>query len=118
MMTDALAWSGTFHAIGARLLREYALDIGLDVAFTIHDREDSADLMNLVRHDLGFSKMEKRFPMKGTCLAIYSRVGECRSASGEVLGGSLSMVRRMGRRITELVQRLCGSQAEAERSRL
>ena len=23
-MTDALAWSGTFHAIGARLLREYA----------------------------------------------------------------------------------------------
>jgi DNA helicase-2/ATP-dependent DNA helicase PcrA len=24
VMTDALAWSGTFHAIGARLLREYA----------------------------------------------------------------------------------------------
>ena len=29
--------------------------------------------MNLVRHDLGFSKLEKRFPMKDTCLAIYSR---------------------------------------------
>src|SRR5262249_37578497 len=28
---------------------------------------------NLVRHDLGFSKTKKRFPMKGTCLAIYSR---------------------------------------------
>ena len=67
-MTDALSWSGTFHAIGARLLREYALDIGLNSAFTIHDREDSADLMNLVRHDLGFSKTEKRFPLKGTCL--------------------------------------------------
>ena len=50
-VADAL-WSGTFHAIGARLLREYAHDIGLDSAFTIHDREDSADLMNLVRHDL------------------------------------------------------------------
>jgi DNA helicase II / ATP-dependent DNA helicase PcrA len=62
LMTDALSWSGTFHAIGARLLREYALDIGLNNAFTIHDREDSADLMNLVRHDLGFSKTEKRFP--------------------------------------------------------
>ncbi len=37
---------GTFHAIGARLLREYARDIGIDPAFTIHDREDSADLMN------------------------------------------------------------------------
>src|SRR3954454_8558554 len=73
VMTDALAWSGTFHAIGARLLREYALDIGLDRDFTIHDREDSADLVNLIRHDLGFSKMAKRFPTKGTCLSIYSR---------------------------------------------
>jgi DNA helicase-2/ATP-dependent DNA helicase PcrA len=47
-MTDAIAWAGTFHAVGARLLREYAEAIGLDRAFTIHDREDSADLMNLV----------------------------------------------------------------------
>ena len=47
-MTDALAWAGTFHGIGARLLRDYAEQIGLDPAFTIHDREDSADLMNLV----------------------------------------------------------------------
>ena len=67
-------------------LREYALDIGLDQAFTIHDREDSADLMNLVRHDLGFSKMEKRFPMKGTCLSIYSRAVNAEAPLGEVLG--------------------------------
>ncbi len=72
-MIEALSWAGTFHAIGARLLREYAMEIGLDAAFTIHDREDSADLMNLVRHGLGFSKTESRFPTKGTCLAIYSR---------------------------------------------
>ncbi|HVY19416.1 MAG TPA: ATP-dependent helicase [Bauldia sp.] len=69
----ALDWSGTFHGIGARLLREYAAHVGLDPAFTIHDREDSADLMNLARHELGFSHTEKRFPTKGTCLAIYSR---------------------------------------------
>jgi DNA helicase-2/ATP-dependent DNA helicase PcrA len=86
LMTDALSWSGTFHAIGARLLREYALDIGLNNAFTIHDREDSADLMNLVRHDLGFSKTEKRFPMKGTCLSIYSRAVNAEAPLGEVLG--------------------------------
>ncbi len=72
-LADVLAWAGTFHAIGARLLREYAETIGLAPGFTIHDREDSADLMNLVRHELGFSKTEKRFPAKGTCLAIYSR---------------------------------------------
>lgn len=73
VMIDALRWAGTFHGLGARLLRDYADQIGLDPAFTIHDREDAADLMNLVRHELGFSKTETRFPAKGTCLAIYSR---------------------------------------------
>jgi len=68
-----LAWSGTFHAVGARLLRIYAPAIGLDPAFTIHDREDSADLISLVRHELGLSRSERRFPTKRTCLAIYSR---------------------------------------------
>lgn len=70
---DALNWAGTFHGVGARLLRDLAEQIGLDPAFTIHDREDAADLMNLVRHELGFSKTEARFPTKGTCLSIYSR---------------------------------------------
>ncbi len=86
LMMDALSWSGTFHAIGARLLREYALDIGLNTAFTILDREDFADLMNLVRHDLGFSRTHKRFPMKATCLAIYSRAVNAEAPLGEVLG--------------------------------
>ena len=85
-LADVLAWAGTFHAIGARLLREYAETIGLAPGFTIHDREDSADLMNLVRHDLGFSKTEKRFPAKGTCLAIYSRAVNGELPLDEVLG--------------------------------
>jgi DNA helicase-2/ATP-dependent DNA helicase PcrA len=72
-LSEALTWSGTFHAVGARFLREYAHDIELDTAFTIHDREDSADLLNVIRHDLGFSQTKRRFPKKGTCLAIYSR---------------------------------------------
>jgi DNA helicase-2/ATP-dependent DNA helicase PcrA len=42
--------------------------------------------MNLVRHDLGFSKMEKRFPMKDTCLAIYSRAVNAELPLAEVLG--------------------------------
>jgi len=80
-----VAWSGTFHGIGARLLREYAGRLGLDPAFTIHDREDSGDLMNLVRHEQGFSTKERRFPLKGTCLAIYSSVVNTGDALGEVL---------------------------------
>ncbi len=59
--------------------------IGLDPAFTIHDREDSADLMNLVRHELGFSKTAARFPTKGTCLQIYSRCVNTELPLGEIL---------------------------------
>jgi DNA helicase-2/ATP-dependent DNA helicase PcrA len=88
VMTDALSWAGTFHGIGARLLRDHADQIGLDPAFTIHDREDSADLINLVRHELGFSKTESRFPTKGTCLAIYSRCVNAETAIEQVLGAS------------------------------
>ena len=67
-----LPWANTFHSVGARLLREYAQVINLKPSFTIHDRSDSADLMNLVRHDLAQSKKESRFPKKDTCLSIYS----------------------------------------------
>jgi DNA helicase II / ATP-dependent DNA helicase PcrA len=87
VIADALTWSGTFHAIGARLIREHAPQIGLDRAFTIHDREDSADLINLIRHDLGFSRTEHRFPAKATCLSIYSRVVNAQAPLDEVLGG-------------------------------
>ena len=81
----AIAWSGTFHSVGARLLREYSARVGLQPAFTIHDREDSADLMNLVRHELGCSSRDKRFPLKGTCLAIYSAVVNTGGTLAEVL---------------------------------
>jgi DNA helicase-2/ATP-dependent DNA helicase PcrA len=85
IMSDALTWAGTFHGIGARLLREYAGQIGLDPNFTIHDRADAADLMNLVRHHLGFSKTESRFPTKGTCLAVYSRAVNAQQPLNKVL---------------------------------
>ena len=79
-------YSGTFHAIGARLLREYAPRIGLDPQFTIHDREDSADLLNWARHAAGLSDRPDRFPTKATCLAIYSRIVNSRATLAETLG--------------------------------
>ena len=87
-LMEGLNWAGTFHSIGARLLRDYAQEIGLEPTFTIHDREDSADLMNLVRHELGYSETESRFPTKATCLAIYSRVVNSQDQLEAVLGAS------------------------------
>ena len=67
-----LLWSGTFHSVGNRILRLYAKHLGLDPNFTVLDRADAADLMDVVRHELGFSAKDKRFPRKDACLAIYS----------------------------------------------
>jgi ATP-dependent DNA helicase UvrD/PcrA len=65
-------WSGTFHAVAAKLVREYARDLALRPSFTILDRSDAADLMNLFRHELRYAALESPFPSKDTCLRIYS----------------------------------------------
>ena len=78
-------WGGTFHAIATRLLRRHGKAIGLAEGFSIHDRGDSEDLMNVVRTGLGLAKTDRRFPKKGTCMAIYSRCVNSRMKLGRVL---------------------------------
>ena len=67
-----LPWSGTFHSIANRLIRRHCTRVGLQPNFSVLDRGDAADLIDVVRHELGFSRSERRFPRKDTCLAIYS----------------------------------------------
>ena len=82
----ALHWAGTFHAIGARLLREHAASIGLPPAFIVLDRVDAEDQIGLVRQALGHAATTKqRFPQKGTCLAIYSRTVNSQAPLDDVL---------------------------------
>jgi DNA helicase II / ATP-dependent DNA helicase PcrA len=78
-----LNWSGTFHGIANRVLRLHSHAIGLDPTFTVLDRSDSADLLNLLRNDLGLAQKATRFPKKNTCLAIYSHtVNACCELAG------------------------------------
>jgi DNA helicase-2/ATP-dependent DNA helicase PcrA len=80
-----LPWCGTFHAVGARLLRLHAAHVGLDPRFTVDDRADSEDLLHLLRQRLALARGAKRFPQKATCLAIYSRVVNARKSLADVL---------------------------------
>jgi DNA helicase-2/ATP-dependent DNA helicase PcrA len=66
-------WSGTFHAISTRLLRLHAQSLGLSENFTVIDRSDAEDFLNICRSDLALDQSDVRFPRKGTCLSIYSR---------------------------------------------
>jgi len=85
-------WGGTFHAVATRLLRKHGSLIGLEPTFTIIDRADAEDLMNLVRSDLELAKGSKRFPLKGTCLDIYSRVVNTQLPLEQVLKESFPWV--------------------------
>jgi DNA helicase II / ATP-dependent DNA helicase PcrA len=76
MVDDILTrrvWGGTFHAIANRLLRIYAQSAGLSPDFTVMDRSDAEDFLNMVRTELNLASKDSRFPRKSTCLDIYSR---------------------------------------------
>ncbi len=64
---------GTFHSVSQYLLRFYASLIGYSSNFSIIDRSDAEDLINLLKNSLGFGNKKKRFPTKTTLMNIYSK---------------------------------------------
>jgi DNA helicase-2/ATP-dependent DNA helicase PcrA len=76
---------GTFHAMANRVLRQHGTAVGLDPAFTILDASDSADLLGVLRHELGLGEKRRRFPRKDTAAAVYSRMVNAQLPLGEVL---------------------------------
>jgi DNA helicase-2/ATP-dependent DNA helicase PcrA len=78
-------WGGTFHAVANRLLRLHGRALGLAPDFTVLDQADGADVMNLVREELGLAARERRFPRKETLAAIYSRTVNAGEKLGDVL---------------------------------
>ena len=64
---------GTFHSVAHRTLRRHHASLGLPEGFGVLDHGDAADLMDLVRSDLGLVSGERRLPKKSTLAALYSR---------------------------------------------
>ncbi len=81
----SLRWAGTFHSVANRLLRLHGENLGLDVSFTVLDRSDAADLLDLLRGEQLQDAARARFPRKATCLAIYSHVVNAQRDLGEKL---------------------------------
>ncbi len=63
---------GTFHSFANTMLRQFGSKMGLSPSFTIMDRSDSQDLIQLIRSDMGLNTKEKRFPRKQTVAEIHS----------------------------------------------
>jgi DNA helicase-2/ATP-dependent DNA helicase PcrA len=64
---------GTFHSVAHHTLRRHHAALGLPEGFGVLDQGDSADLLDLVRSDLGILSGERRLPKKATLASLYSR---------------------------------------------
>ncbi|MFH5804925.1 ATP-dependent helicase [Alienimonas sp. DA493] len=78
-------WGGTFHGVAARLLRVYHAALGLPRDFSILDRGDTEDLLDLCRGRLELPSGGARFPKKAVCAAIVSRSANSGETVAEVV---------------------------------
>ncbi len=98
-------WGGTFHAVGNRLLRLYGRPFGIQPDFTVLDQSDTADLINLIRDELGLGRSTRRFPRKETLAAIYSRTVNAGTKLGDVLDKHFPWCRKDAEGIRAIFER-------------
>ncbi len=63
---------GTFHSFANLMLRHYGQAGGIKPNFTILDRADMEDVLNLLRARMGLASRERRFPKKSTLAETIS----------------------------------------------
>jgi DNA helicase-2/ATP-dependent DNA helicase PcrA len=78
-------WGGTFHSIGARLLRSFAEDLGYQSNFSILDQEDSRNLIKAVMKDLAIDPKARRFPTASVVGDILSYARNTQHSIDDVL---------------------------------
>ncbi len=76
---------GTFHSFAHTVLRRYAALLGFSNSFTILDRGDSEDAINLIRTRLGLDKKARRFPRKQTIAEVLSLAANKTTSVADVL---------------------------------
>ncbi len=76
---------GTFHSVAHRTLRNHHAAIGLPEGFGVLDHADAADLMDLVRAELGVLSGSRRLPKKATLASLYSRSVNTATPLGDVM---------------------------------
>lgn len=78
-------WGGTFHSIGARLLRSFAEDLGYRSNFSILDQEDSRNLIKAVMKDLSIDPKARRFPTASVVGDVLSYARNTQTTIDDVL---------------------------------
>ena len=98
-------WGGTFHSIGARILRTHAETLGYQRDFTILDRDDAQDLIKACVTDAGIETKGTHFPKPQVLNEIFSLTANTHKTTGELVDGQFSYFSQFAAQIADLAKR-------------
>ena len=78
-------WGGTFHSIGARILRLHADTLGYQRDFTILDRDDAKDLIKACVADAKIETKATHFPKPEVLNEIFSLAANTHKSVGQLM---------------------------------
>ncbi len=95
-------WGGTFHSIGARILRAHAETLGFRRDFTILDRDDAKDLIKACVADSGIETKGTHFPKPEVLNEIFSLAINTHKTAAEILETQFSYFNQFAEKISGL----------------
>ena len=98
-------WGGTFHSIGARILRLHADALGYQKDFTILDRDDAKDLIKACMVDAKIDKKDKHFPKPDVLNEIFSLAANTHQTVAELVEGRFSYFSQFAAEIADQQKR-------------
>jgi DNA helicase-2/ATP-dependent DNA helicase PcrA len=98
-------WGGTFHSIGARILRQHADLLGYRRDFTILDRDDAKDLIKANIADAGIETKGTHFPKPEVLNEIFSLAVNTHKTTDEIIESQYDYFSQFAAPIADLAQR-------------
>jgi len=98
-------WGGTFHSIGARILRTHADVLGYQRDFTILDRDDSKDLIKACLTEAGIETKGTHFPKPDVLCEIFSLAVNTHRTIVEMLEGPFDYFENHSAKIADVQKR-------------
>jgi DNA helicase-2/ATP-dependent DNA helicase PcrA len=98
-------WGGTFHSIGARILRSHADLLGYRRDFTILDRDDAKDLIKACITDAGIETKGTHFPKPEVLNEIFSLAVNTHQTTDDILESQYDYFSQFAVQIADLARR-------------
>jgi DNA helicase-2/ATP-dependent DNA helicase PcrA len=98
-------WGGTFHSIGARILRLHADALGYRRDFTILDRDDARDLIKACLADAKIETKGTHFPKPEVLNEIFSLAVNTHQTIAEIIETQFGYFEQFTEKISDLSKR-------------